>query len=86
MPNRMSWSSKLKARIDSVQLARPGALFSVDLGLHVNDSASRSNECVKILSEHYKVSLAGQHAPPSFQLFLLNFPRIHSLVLKFFMR
>nr|XP_031861447.1 uncharacterized protein CI109_003051 [Kwoniella shandongensis]KAA5528519.1 hypothetical protein CI109_003051 [Kwoniella shandongensis] len=45
-----------------------------------------SAECVKILCEHYKISQAGHHAPASFQLFLLNFPRLHSLVLKFFMR
>ncbi|RXK38189.1 hypothetical protein M231_04563 [Tremella mesenterica] len=45
-----------------------------------------SAECVKILCEHYKISQAGHHAPAHFQLFLLNFPRLHHLVLRFFMR
>lgn len=45
-----------------------------------------SAECVKILCDHYKITLAGHHSPPSFQLFLLNFPRLHALVLKFFLR
>ncbi|ORY33129.1 hypothetical protein BCR39DRAFT_521383 [Naematelia encephala] len=45
-----------------------------------------SAECVRILCEHYKVSQAGHHAPSSFQVFLLNFHRLHSLVLRFFMR
>ncbi|KAK8844114.1 hypothetical protein IAR55_006908 [Kwoniella newhampshirensis] len=45
-----------------------------------------SAECVKILCEHYKISQAGHHAPAIFQLFLLNLPRLHSLVLRFFLR
>ncbi|ALO68970.1 hypothetical protein CNF00450 [Cryptococcus deneoformans JEC21] len=47
-----------------------------------------SAECVKLLCEHYKISQAGtgHHAPTSFQLFLLNFPNLHHLVLKFFLR
>ncbi|ORX39155.1 hypothetical protein BD324DRAFT_618673 [Kockovaella imperatae] len=45
-----------------------------------------SAECVKILCEHYKISQAGHHPPHSFQLFLLHFPRLHFLVLRFFLR
>ena len=45
-----------------------------------------SAECVKILCEHYKISQAGHHAPSQFQLFLLHFPRLHSIILKFFLR
>ncbi|KAK4688356.1 hypothetical protein P7C73_g1754, partial [Tremellales sp. Uapishka_1] len=45
-----------------------------------------SAECVKILCDYYQVSQANQLSPPSFQLFLLNFPRLHSLVLRFFIR
>lgn len=45
-----------------------------------------SSECVKILCEHYKLSQAGHHAPSHFQLFLLNFSRLHHLVLRFFIR
>ena len=52
----------------------------------IADHHSASAECVKILCEHYKIAQAGHHVPPAFQLFLLNFPRLHSLVLKFFIR
>ncbi|WWC72975.1 uncharacterized protein I206_106939 [Kwoniella pini CBS 10737] len=45
-----------------------------------------SSECVKILCEHYKISQAGHHSPANFQLFLLNFSKLHQLVLRFFMR
>ncbi|WVQ81129.1 hypothetical protein IAT38_003251 [Cryptococcus sp. DSM 104549] len=45
-----------------------------------------SAECVKILCEHYKISQAGHHSPKILQLFLLNFSRLHRLVLKFFLR
>lgn len=47
-----------------------------------------SAECVKLLCEHYKISQfsTGHHAPTSFQPFLLNFPKLHHLVLKFFLR
>ncbi|WVO22443.1 uncharacterized protein IAS62_003773 [Cryptococcus decagattii] len=47
-----------------------------------------SAECVKLLCEHYKISQAGtgHHAATSFQPFLLNFPKLHDLVLKFFLR
>ncbi|WWC91077.1 uncharacterized protein L201_006018 [Kwoniella dendrophila CBS 6074] len=45
-----------------------------------------SSECVKILCEHYKVSQAGHHSPSNFQLFLLNFTKLHQLVLRFFLR
>ncbi|WRT69192.1 uncharacterized protein IL334_006176 [Kwoniella shivajii] len=45
-----------------------------------------SAECVKILCEHYKISQAGHHAPSNFQLFLLNFTKLHQLVLRFFLR
>ncbi|WVF65412.1 hypothetical protein IAT40_000139 [Kwoniella sp. CBS 6097] len=45
-----------------------------------------SADCVKILAEHYKISQAAHHSPSSFQLFLLNFSRLHQLVLRFFLR
>ncbi|KAK6906154.1 hypothetical protein I203_100138 [Kwoniella mangroviensis CBS 8507] len=45
-----------------------------------------SHECVKILCEHYKLSQAGHHSPSNFQLFLLNFSKLHQLVLRFFLR
>ncbi|WWC63902.1 uncharacterized protein I303_106507 [Kwoniella dejecticola CBS 10117] len=45
-----------------------------------------SSECVKILCEHYKISQAGHHSPANFQLFLLNFSKLHQLVLRFFLR
>lgn len=45
-----------------------------------------SAECVKILCEHYKIPQAGHSIPSTFQLFLLNFPRLHQLVLRFFLR
>ncbi|RSH95186.1 hypothetical protein EHS25_000272 [Saitozyma podzolica] len=60
------------------QLARPGER-RCPIG-------RASSECVKILCEHYKISQAGHHAPSHFQLFLLNFSRLHHLVLRFFIR
>jgi engulfment/cell motility protein 1 len=47
---------------------------------------SISAECVKILCEHYKISQNGHSVPTTFQLFLLNFSRLHQLVLRFFLR
>lgn len=45
-----------------------------------------SAECVKVLYEHYKISQSAQRGASHFQPFMLNFPRVHSLVLKFFLR
>ncbi|KAL7421273.1 hypothetical protein Q5752_004158 [Cryptotrichosporon argae] len=45
-----------------------------------------SNDCVRILYEHYKVSQATHRGASHFQPFLLNFNRLHYLVLKFFIR
>nr|ODO03704.1 hypothetical protein L204_00040 [Cryptococcus depauperatus CBS 7855] len=45
-----------------------------------------SGECVKLLCEHYKISQAGHYNSTAFQPFLLNFPRLHHLTLKFFLR
>lgn len=45
-----------------------------------------SAECVKILYEHYKISQSAQRGASHFQPFMLNLPRLHSLVLKFFLR
>lgn len=45
-----------------------------------------SAECVKILCEHYKISQNGHSVPTTFQIFLLNFSRLHQLVLRFFLR
>lgn len=38
------------------------------------------------MCEHYKISQGGHTVPSTFQLFLLNFPRLHQLVLRFFLR
>ncbi|ODN81097.1 hypothetical protein L202_03192 [Cryptococcus amylolentus CBS 6039] len=47
-----------------------------------------SASCVKLLAEHYKLASAPHypHPPKTFQPFLLGFPKLHSLVLKFFIR
>jgi len=45
-----------------------------------------SAECVKVLYDHYKISQSAQRGASHFQPFMLNFPRLHSLVLKFFLR
>jgi hypothetical protein len=45
-----------------------------------------SAECVKILYDYYKISQSAQRGPSHFQPFMLNFPRLHSFVLKFFLR
>lgn len=46
-----------------------------------------SAECVKILYDHYKLSQTGtQRGAAHFTPFMLNFPRLHTLVLKFFLR
>lgn len=46
-----------------------------------------SAECVKILYDHYKISQKGdQRGAAHFTPFMLNFPRLHTLVLKFFLR
>lgn len=45
-----------------------------------------SAECVKVLYDHYKISQSASRGSSHFQPFMLNFPRLHSLVLKFFLR
>lgn len=45
-----------------------------------------SAECVKVLYDHYKISQSASRGSAHFQPFMLNFPRLHSLVLKFFLR
>ncbi|ODO06045.1 hypothetical protein L198_01274 [Cryptococcus wingfieldii CBS 7118] len=47
-----------------------------------------SASCVKLLAEHYKLASAPHypHPPKTFRPFLLGFPKLHSLVLKFFIR
>lgn len=47
---------------------------------------NRSAECVKIICEHYKISQGGHSVASTFQLFMLNFPRLHQLILRFFLR
>lgn len=82
-PCRSSWSRRLARRIGDAQSAeRGGRQNAISLtGAHLC-----SAECVKILCEQYKISQAGHHPPSSFQLFLLNFSRLHFMVLRFFMR
>jgi hypothetical protein len=45
-----------------------------------------SAECVKILNDHYKIQQSSQRSPTHFTPFMLNFPRLHTLVMKFFLR
>ncbi|GMK55300.1 hypothetical protein CspeluHIS016_0203560 [Cutaneotrichosporon spelunceum] len=45
-----------------------------------------SAECVKILNDHYKITQSSQRSLTHFTPFMLNFPRLHSLVMKFFLR
>lgn len=45
-----------------------------------------SAECVKILNDHYKITQSSQRSPTHFTPFMLNFPRLHTLVMKFFLR
>ena len=78
----MSWNSSPGQWKEDVPSVQRGACLSLPLSIQLSDSA----ECVKILCEHYKISQAGHHAPSHFQLFLLNFFRLHHLVLKFFLR
>lgn len=66
-----------------------GAALSDGPGEDASSSAlltTNSAECVRILCDHYKIPQAGQQVPSHFQPFLLNFPRLHSLVLRFFLR
>lgn len=83
LTDRSCSNSKPKWPIDGVPSVKPGKRHDKPFGA-ISDI--RSAECVKLLCEHYKVSQGGHYSPPTFQLFLLNFAKLHQLVLKFFLR
>jgi len=45
-----------------------------------------SAECVRILCDHYQINVTAGGGANHFQPFLMHFPRLNALVLKFFLR
>jgi len=48
--------------------------------------AKASNEVVELLAEHWQIFAPGYSTSTSFQPFFLNFSRVHTLAIKFFLR